>query len=423
MNDLEILHRLAVALSVGLVIGFERGWHERDAPEGARIAGIRTFALVGVAGGLVAVLAAETSALVPASITLGLAGVLVIARLMSTSEKDVGATTEVAIVVTFSLGVLAGVGHLAPAAAGAVVSALLLGLKPVLHRWLRGIDERELFAALQLLVISVVVLPILPDAGFGPFGALNPYRLWWMVVLVASVSFAGYVLVKLLGARAGLLLTGLCGGLVSSTAITLALVRRSRELDPSFHGTVAAGIAAAATTMLARIAVLVIIVYPPLFADLAVPFGAAVAMGVGTVVWLWRTGSAPLVVEHGLAPQNPLDLRVALVFGFLLAVVMLLAETSRVVFGPTGLYVLSAIAALADTDAIALSLADQAQRQLARDVAVTGVAIAVAVNSGVKVALAAGFGPWPLARRVTVALTALLLAGAIGLAGQRLMLN
>ena len=412
MSHIEMLGRMAVALVVGSVIGLERGWSERDAPEGTRVAGLRTFALVGFAGGLAAIIGDAFSPAVAAAIALGLAGLLVAIRLQSMPAADVGATTEVAAVATFALGVLAGLGHAVPAAAGAVATAFLLGLKPVLHRWLRALAQREVFAALQLFLISAVVLPLLPDENMGPFGAINPYRLWWMVVLIAALSLAGYGAMRLLGARLGMLVTGLSGGLVSSTATTLALVRQAKG-GIGLHRAITAAIAATSTTMVIRIAAFAAVVYPPLFLQVAVPLAAMAAVGAATAIWFWRRGRGELGTAAVVPTGSPLDLRAAIIFGALLAVVMILAEASQSTFGAFGLYLLSAVSGLVDVDAITLSVADQAQRDLAIEVAGTSVVIAAGVNTAVKAGIAVVLGPAAVGRLVAAALGAMIAAGAM----------
>jgi uncharacterized membrane protein (DUF4010 family) len=411
VDDTEALQRMAVALAVGLVVGLERGWADRNAPEGSRVAGLRTFALIGFAGGLVAVIGSELDALVAGAIAFALGGLLLIVRHAQSDGTDVGLTTEVASVVTFALGAVAGLGHAVPAIAGAVVSAFLLGLKPTLHRWLRGMDQRDLFAALQLVLISAVVLPLLPDKGYGPYAALNPYRLWWMVVLVAGLSFAGYVAARALGARAGALLTGLCGGLASSTATTVALARRARALDRTHHIALAAGIGAACTTMIVRVAVLVAAIHPPLLPSLALALAAMLLAGTCATVILWHGGRAAPRLAPETAPSNPLDLRAALGFTVLLAIVMLIVEAGRAAYGAAGLYVLAGASALVDVDAITVSIAQLGAAGLSGDVAATSVVIAAVLNTVVKASLAAVLGPRTVGLPVMAALAVMAIAG------------
>jgi uncharacterized membrane protein (DUF4010 family) len=411
VNEEQILLRMAVALAAGLVIGFERGWSERETPEGGRVAGLRTFGLIGLAGGLVALLAILVDVLVATAVSLALAGVLIVAW-RAAAGRDLGATTEVGAVVGFALGALAGLGHFAPAMGGAVAVALLLGLKPQLHGWLRGIDRQELFAGLQLVLISVVILPLLPDRGYGPYGALNPARLWWMVVLVAGVSFAGYVANRLLGVRSGLLLSGAVGGLASSTAATMALARRAADAQEAAHaGALAGAIAIAWTMMFLRILVLVAVIAPGLARDLAAPGLAAMAGGVLAALWFWRSDRHR---TGAVAAGSPLNLRAALGFAAAMAAVAVAAEAGRAHFGEAGLVAVATLSGLLDTDAISLSVAYQARDGLAPDVAAFAIAVACAVNTVVKAAIVAVVAPRALAVRMAAVLATILAAGAAG---------
>lgn len=191
-NELDAASRLAVALLVGLVIGVERGWREREVADGGRVAGLRTFALVGLLGGVLGTGAVSPQIWPLAAGLLGLAIVVAVSyRGAATASGNLSITTAVAALLTYSLGALAAQGSPILAIAGATVTALLLNLKPTLHRWLQLIQYRELSAALQLLVLSVVVAPLLPNIGYGPYDALNPYLLWWALILVAGLSLRG----------------------------------------------------------------------------------------------------------------------------------------------------------------------------------------------------------------------------------------
>ncbi len=229
MADTDILIRLALALSIGLLLGLERGWHERGAREGDRTAGIHTFALTGLLGGICGWLAHGTLPILPAAGLLALTVLLAVSyRAKLSRDADLGLTTEIALLLTFGLGVAATLAEMAPAAAGAVVVAVLLSLKPRLHGLIDRIEHLELEALLKLALISAVILPLLPDRGFGPGAVLNPYELWWAVVIVAGLSFAGYVAIRLFGTGAGIMVTGFFGGFASSTSTTLVLSRLAR---------------------------------------------------------------------------------------------------------------------------------------------------------------------------------------------------
>ncbi len=390
---MEVFVHLALALAVGLLIGVERGWSQRTLPEGGRIAGIRTFGLIGLLGGLWALLGEELGQLILAVAFAALAGLLIMAYARFTKgESDYGVTTVVAALVTFALGALALRGYEHVAAAGAVVTATLLSLKPILHGWLLRIEQRELYGALKLLLISVVLLPVLPNRGFGPWQALNPYELWWLVVLIAGIGFAGYVAIRVAGARRGLLLTGLLGGLVSSTALTLSFARMGRS--KILPGILSAGVLAAAAIMFPRILLEVAVVNRQLLPQLYLPMGVMTATVFGSAVWFWLRGKQDVTPDTPPL-HNPFELKPALQFGVLLAAIVLLAEAFRVWFGDAGIYALAAISGLTDVDAITLSLARMARVDLTHEVAVRGIVLAAMVNTlakGVLVAAIAGRG-------------------------------
>ena len=228
-ETLEILTRLGLALAIGLLIGVERGWRERTQAEGERTAGLRTFALIGLFGGLGGLLSKELGAPALGLVFFAFAAAATLFRWRETEhEGTFGMTTLVAAFLAFSLGVYAAVGGMAVAAAAGVATAGLLAAKEWLHAWLRVVTFAELRATLTLLAMSFIALPVLPDRGYGPYQALNPHSLWLMTIAIAGVSFIGYVAVKAGGARYGTLLAGMAGGLVSSTAATLDLARKAR---------------------------------------------------------------------------------------------------------------------------------------------------------------------------------------------------
>jgi len=241
------------------------------------------------------------------------------------------------------------------------VAAVLLNLKPTLHSWLRLIQSSELSASLQLLVLSVVILPYLPDAGMGPYEALNPYKLWWAVILIAGLSLTGHFAMRLSGPQRGILWTGLLGGLASSTAATLALGRFARE-QPSMQRACVSGMLAACGVMFLRIAVLLVVISP----QLAFTLGAASVLAglvlLGMALWQWRQvhGEAdPSGALQGgsVKAMSPFNLGTALAFGSYLAAIAVLVPAAKAWLGAGGIYMLSAVSGLADVDAIVISLA------------------------------------------------------------------
>ena len=412
LERLEIFENLGVALALGLLIGLERGWKRRDEEEGSRFAGIRTFAIICILGGVMAILGrvADVWVLavsVPAFVLLIIGGMLRPA--MKNGDRDF--TSYAAMLLTLLVGVLAGYGYLASAAATAVVVTVLLGLKAPLHAWVRQIERDEIIAFFKLLLISVVVLPLLPDQGYGPWGALNPYEIWWMVVLISAISFAGFVAIKWAGARRGILLTALFGGLASSTAIAVSFARFGKE-SPALQRYLAAGMAAASTMMFPRMLVVVSVVSPPLGLVLAPIVGIILVGGGVGVTLLWPRAKAAAVDAPELATS--FNLGVPIRFGLLLAAVMVIANGATEWLGDAGLYMVSAFAGITDVDAITLSVAGNIKTGLAVKAAYTAVLIAALANTLVKWGIVLVAGGVAMARLVAVPLGLMILGGVAG---------
>lgn len=401
---------LAAALAIGLLIGLERGWRDRDLPEGGRVAGLRTFALTGLLGGVLAGLLPSFGPWPLAAGLLGLALLLAIFfRQALKTSGNLSITSAVAMLLTLALGALAAAGAIAAALAAAVLVAVLLDLKPTLHGWLRLIEHRELTAALQLLVLSVVILPYLPDARMGPYGALNPYQLWWAVILIATLSLLGHVAMRATGSRRGLLWTGILGGLASSTAATLALSRYARA-QPAMAPAAAAGIVSACGIMFFRLAVLTGVLQPALLPLFGPPL---ILTGLVLLAWgarQWQV-SAPPPEQAAIEPMPPFDLGTALGFGAFLAVVAVLVPTAGAWWGQGGVHALAALSGVADVDAIAISLARlHGEGQLNAPTTAVALGLATLSNMLVKAAIAWITGGTAVGRWVTAAYAVGLLA-------------
>lgn len=384
----EIL-QVSLALAVGLLIGVERGWQERGSKEGNHIAGLRTFGLIGLLGGIWGILSSKFGDVLIGFSFLAMTALLISAYVLNRSRsEDRGITSLVAALITFSLGVMAVKGFENIAVACAVVTASLLSLKSRLHHWIETLEQQEIHAALKLLLISVVLLPVLPNQGYGPWQALNPYLLWWMVVLIASLSFAGYFAMKLAGAKQGIMLTSMFGGLVSSTALTLYLSRLSREIK--LQRVIAAGVLIAAATMFPRVMIEVAAINPALLKIVWLPMSGMMIISYGYAYLLWRKDGDVNNFEY--EPKNPFELGSAIRFGLLLASIMLSAMAIRHWFGDTGLYALSAISGIIDVDAITLSIAKMTTHELPLEVGGKAILLAVIVNTAVKMGLVMSLG-------------------------------
>lgn len=415
MQDLELFQRLGLALAIGMLMGVERGWQARESLDGGRIAGIRTFSLIGLLGGVCGWLALTLGGLALAPGFIAVGAVIVTSQIIRsrTGEHDVGLTTEIAGLTAFALGVLAAMGEGIAAAAGGVVATALLGSKDQLHAWLRRLEALELRAAIKLLLISVVLLPVLPDHGYGPEGALNPYKLWLLVVMVAGLSFVGYFAIKLAGPRIGSLLTGVFGGLASSTALTVSFARMGRTAE-GMQPLLAAGVVVANTTMYVRLWLIVFLLNRAMGMQLALPLGAMAIAGAFAAWLLWRARDE----EGKPSPtglSNPFELGMAVKFAILLAVVIMASKLLQSWGGAAGLYILAALAGLADVDAVALSMVDMGGNSVDLTVAATAVTIAAFVNTGVKAAWVGGLCGGLMARRVLLAMTAVVIVGSVAL--------
>ena len=407
-GDLTDLRNLAIALLVGALVGIERERH-KSALGVPGIAGLRTFILLAQIGAVAAWMTRElaTPWVFVGALAAGTA-VLVAGYLQSgrTHPDSVGLTTETAGLGVVLLGGIAMLGHPEIAAGLGIATSALLAYKQPLHRVVGRIGADDFFAALRLLIASFIVLPLLPDRPVDPWGALNPASLWLLVVLISTLSFAGYLATRWLGPGRGTALAGLAGGLVSSTAVTLAFARRSREsLLPGGQSALACGIVVSWGVMFVRVVVEVLIVNPALLAGILVPF-SAMGLAAGLLAWVFYRGASFEGAEVPL--RTPFSLTEAAKFALLFAAVLLLVALANRHFPAHGVLVVAAFAGLTDVDAITLSMAKQAEGGVPAATAVSAIVIAVLSNTLVKCGLAAALGGAVLRRRMLLATAAIL---------------
>lgn len=414
MNNYLIDFRgLLVALSLGLLIGLERGWSERSGGEGSRVAGIRTFGLISLLGALWQLLGGSLAPWLTAMAFGALALLLSTSYYLEVKQKgDYSITTAVAALIAFVLGALAMSPHLQLAAATAVIVTVLLGLKPVLHGGLRKLEPQELAAILKLSLISCVMLPILPDRAVDPWGAFNPYEVWWMVVAISAISFAGYFAVKIAGPSRGILLTGLFAGLVSSTAATLSMSRMGKT-QPAWQHLLSAGVIIASTTMFLRILLVAGVVQPDLIYPLLWPLLMMTVSGYAVAWWLVRQHPPTTVLDGLVELKNPFEFGIAIRFGGLLAVIMLLTRLLKDAYGDVGVFLLAGISGLSDVDAITLSLARLSKSHYSVDMAALAIVFAAMVNTLVKAGLAIGIAGSDMARIVGRTFAAMITLGIL----------
>ena len=410
-GNTETAFQLLIALLLGALIGLQRGWVFREQEAGARVAGIRTHALTALAGGVATLLALKiTFWFLPAMLLVVAAIAISGYRLQTSQTHNYSITGIVGLLLTFCFGAMTTAGEAVIAAMSAVVTTIILDNKKEIHGALRKLQEHELDAALKLLLISVVMLPLLPDEGLGPGGVLNPYEIWWMVVLIASISFIGYFSVRIAGTKKGLLFTSLFAGLSSSTALTLHFSRLSRT-SPANTPLLAAGILLACGTMFPRILLYCLLINPQLINILLLPVVLmTLTLYLPAIIINIRYEKAD-ISQPELA-KNPLELQSALLLGGLLIIILLLAEWLKEELGNTGIYLLAAVSGITDVDAISLSLSRLSLADsLTAATAATGILIAVTVNNIFKAGLALVIGKGALGLRVGLPMLLSLLIG------------
>ena len=405
---LPSLEGLLVALLVGFLIGLDRERAEvrkgRDA-----FAGVRTFPLIALAGAVPMVLMPIAGPALLVASFVAVAAVAVVAYVRSSAAGEVGATTQMAAVAAFLLGALAGSGQFAMAGAAGVTIAVLLVAKPHLEAFSRAMPADEVRAVLELAVISVIVLPLLPNRGFGPWSVLNPFDVWMIVVLVSALSFIGYLATRSLGERRGLAVAGAVGGLVSSTAVTWAMAERTRA-DQGIGRPAAAAVVLASCVMCLRMAFLGGIINAGILPRLLPVVGAMAVVGGLVALWLAQ-GPGDEPIASGGHLTNPFSLKAALSFGVLYALILLAVRAAQVYFGDGGTYAASALSGVADVDAVTIAFSRLGPMADDWRTPAAAVTLAALVNTLVKMGLGIVVGGGRFRLYVAIAFGLMALAG------------
>jgi uncharacterized membrane protein (DUF4010 family) len=419
--DLGIVQEFATALLIGALVGIER--EKRKSEEGdIGAGGLRTFILVSQVGAIAGWLARTFNMPWLVIGAVAVVSVPVVASYVLAARvqpKSLSLTTELGGIAVCLLGAMATLGYLELAIGLAVITAAVLAYKQPLHGIVGRIGWDDVFAGLRLLLATFVVLPLLPDRVVDPWGALNPYWLWLLVLLISSLSMIGYVGSRWLGAHRGAAITALSGGLVSSTAVTLSFARRSRDSEEAgMAHALAGGILLAWGIMFGRIVIAVLVVNPELVVRVLFPF-TAMGLAAGIVAWVLFRRSAAAGRRSAQAGEevplrNPFSLTEAAKFGAFFAVVLVLVKGVERYFPSEGVYVVAALAGITDVDAITLSMAEFAKAGDA-NIAVTAIVIAAFSNTLVKLGMVAALGGRGIKRPVTIGTVAVLAAGVAGL--------
>lgn len=417
MLDLTI--NFAVALFIGALVGIEREKKKVEEDATTAFGGIRTFILFALAGAISAWLSLQlktTWIFVAASLII--AALILVAYILQNRESNsaLGLTSETAGVVVFLLGGTTLFGYKEIAVALAIATSAALAYKKPLHSLVGKIYEDDIYAGLTLLFATFIVLPVLPNKTIDPWQAINPYKMWLLVILISGLSLVGYVATRALGTKLGTSLTGLFGGLVSSTAVTLAFSKQSREVEKSskLMNILAASLLIAWTVMFIRILIEVVVVNIKLLPLLVVPM---ITMAVITAVcaflyYRWSSGQSSKQTQN-VPLQNPFSLVSALKFALLFGIVLLVVKYVQQNFASQGFYVVAALAGLTDVDAITLSMADYAKNGGDAKTAVTSITIAAVANTLVKCGFVFFFGQGKIRTLIGIATAVILIGGAI----------
>jgi len=423
--DLTILRDFAIALFIGALVGIDREQRKPDAGA-SNVPGVRTFMLLALLGAVAAWLSREfATPWLLVGVTLGVAGIIVAGYVLQArvNPEALGLTTELAGLAVCLLGAVTMLGQAPLAVALGIAISALLTFKQPIHGLVRKLGSTDIHAGLKLLIATFIVLPVLPDQAVDPWGAINPYKLWWLVILISSLSLVGYVATRWLGHERGLAITGLTGGLVSSTAVTLAFAKRSRAAaaDAGQSRALAIGILLAWTVMFGRVIVQVAVVNPSLLGLLLVPCGA---MGLATIAVAasYSCRSAQTLglttkVASDVPLKNPFSLTSAMKFALFFAVVLLVVKGVQQLAPGKGLYLVAVLAGTTDVDAITLSMAGYADQSGEARVAVRAITLAVLSNTAVKAGLVVVLGGAGLRSRTLLATAIIVACGLVALVG------
>lgn len=402
--DITIIQDLGLALLLGLLVGMQRELKE------TRIAGFRTFALATMFGTLTAHLADFYDSWMVAVGAVGIMVVIIVGNLnkMRNQERDFGVTTEVSLLLMFGVGVYIPVGQTAVAAAIAGSTAILLYLKPQLKGMIARLEDTDIRAIMQFVLITFIILPILPNQTFGPLDAFNPQRTWLIVVLIVGISLGGYLIYKFMGQRAGVAIGGMLGGLISSTATTVSYSRRASVGEgPARNSAVV--IIIASSMVYPRVMVEIAIMAPDYFWQIAWPVMLMLLFSIGISIYAYRmiTDRSARLPEQ----RNPSELSSALTFGGVYTLVLFLVAVTTEYLGDQYLYIVAAISGLSDMDAITLSSSQMVQQgNIDADLGWRLILTALITNTGIKFGIASSFGHSELRKRLSLAFGLIVLA-------------
>ncbi|MCB4859731.1 DUF4010 domain-containing protein [Sphingobium sp. PNB] len=404
---------MIASIAIGLLVGLERGWTQRELGKGRRVAGFRTFGLIGLLGGM----GGLAPDIVAATLGMGVAAILTIGYSRSADQEHLSATTTLAGLLTFGASFCAT--RIAPALGLAIGAATfaILSARQSMHAMLRGMDESEIESVSRFLLVALIILPLLPDAAYGPYDAWNPRNIWMVVVFVMGLSFAGYAVSRRFGQDRGILLVALTGAIVSSTAVTADYARRLRD-EPGARSLLSAGIAVASIVMFVRVQLVALVLIPRALPTLALTMAPATLVAVAFALVAWRRHGG---AGNGMGLSNPLGFGPALMLAALVAGLSLAARWALVRFGQQGMAVVLTLTGISDVDAAVMTMAGLPPDLLDDHVAGLILGSAVLANTLAKAMMTMVIGWGHGGVRAALPLFAALVAAAISLAGRAIL--
>ena len=399
-----LFQKIAIAILIGIFIGVER---ERKKKPGEKyFGGIRTFPLVALFGFLSALIASFTQIYLYGFFFLLFGVTISISYYFAAERGEIGGTTEIALFIVFILGSLVYWEMLIVSAAIAIVVQIFLAFKTELRTFAGEVNQEDIIASIKFLVLTIIILPILPNKEFGPFNAFNPHKIWLIIILIATVSFSGYILFKIIGTNKGIFLLALLGGIASSTALTLSFTYRSKEIK-DLSRNLASGIILASSIMFPRLLFIIFVANQKMINNLILPFMFFMSVGIITSVFIWKKNSKQM---DDIVISNPFKIMFAMKFGLVFILILFFAKVSQYYFGDQGVYVSGFFSGFADLDAIALSLAELSRKVISENLAADTLILATFANTIVKLVIPVVAGSKDLRKYSAIGFAPLLLS-------------
>ncbi|MDO9275960.1 MAG: MgtC/SapB family protein [Lutibacter sp.] len=412
ITEFDFLIRMLVTVGIGFVLGLEREFSQYS-EKGEIFAGLRTFTIVALLGFLTAYLGIAVTYWIFIAGFLGVLVIVAISYWVTSNKGAIGSTTEFAIILTFLLGGFVLLGNITLSLALTVALLVLLSLKVRLRTMVGQLTQNEVYAFVRFVVVALLILPFLPNEFYGPYEVINPREVGWIIVLISGIGFVGYILIKFLGNDRGILLTSILGGLVSSTLVTYIFSKKSKE-TPELSQNYAVGIFAAATIMVIRIFLLVYIFNKAMLTALILPLIIVLMAAFGVALFFYNKQFRKREVIDKIVLGDPLNIKNAVFFGVFYVGILLLVSYANHIYGAKGIYVSSAISALTDIDAIAISVSKLGGTSMNFLIAQNAILIATLSNTVVKIGIAVFTGSRQLKKYVLIGYGVIFIAGIIG---------